>query len=344
MIRFECDYTEGAHPAILEQLLSSNLEQLPGYSDDTYCKQATKKILSACNTPNAAVHFLSGGTQANLVMISSILRPHQGVISASSGHINVHEGGAIEASGHKVLSIPSASGKIDASQVEALYHSHYSDSSREHMVQPGMVYISHPTENGTTYTKKELYELSSLCKKLSLPLYLDGARLAYALAMPDNDISLSDIATCCDAFYIGGTKCGALLGEAIVITNPLLNEDFRYHMKLRGAVLAKGRLIGIQFDTLFEDDLYMKLGKHAVTLALQIKEAFAKKGISFLFDSATNQQFPILENDFIDYLSKKYTFTVWQEMDSEKKAVRFCTSWATSSENVAALLNDIALY
>lgn len=343
MIRFECDYLEGAHPKIIEALTKTNLEQTPGYGMDKHCENARSLIRQACNAPAADVHFLVGGTQTNAVVISSILRPHQGVICADTGHINVHETGAIEAVGHKVLPLKSTDGKLSASQIEALIQAHFNDADHEHIVQPGMVYLSQPTENGTLYTKEELTKISLTCRAHSLPLYVDGARLGYGLASPANDISLPDLASLCDAFYIGGTKVGALLGEAVVLLNPALKQDFRYLIKQKGGMLAKGRLLGIQFETLFTDALYFEISKHAVSLALTLKEAFVKKGIHLLYDSFTNQQFPILEQDKIRILEKNYAFSLWSPLDGSRSALRFCTSWATSKEHVEKLCRDIQM-
>lgn len=343
MIRFECDYLEGAHPKIIEALTKTNLEQTPGYGTDKHCENARSLIRQACNAPAADVHFLVGGTQTNAVVISSILRPHQGVICADTGHINVHETGAIEAVGHKVLPLKSTDGKLSASQIEALIQAHFKDADHEHIVQPGMVYLSQPTENGTLYTKEELTKISLTCRAHSLPLYVDGARLGYGLASPANDISLPDLASLCDAFYIGGTKVGALLGEAVVLLNPALKQDFRYLIKQKGGMLAKGRLLGIQFETLFTDALYFEISKHAVSLALTLKEAFVKKGIHLLYDSFTNQQFPILEQDKIRILEKNYAFSLWNPLDGTRSALRFCTSWATSKEHVEKLCRDIQM-
>lgn len=342
MIHFECDYTEGAHPLILDKLIATNLEQTTGYGQDPYCETARAYIKKACHAPDADVHFLVGGTQTNMTVIASILRPYQGVIAASSGHINVHETGAIEATGHKVLPIPSEDGKITASQIKSLYDAHYNDGSREHTIQPGIVYISQPTENGTLYTRQELTDIYILCKACGLPLFLDGARLGYGLMAPSNDLSLEDIARLTDVFYIGGTKVGALFGEAVVIVNNNLKKDFRYHIKQRGGMLAKGRLLGIQFETLFENDLYYTISKHAITEALRIKEAFMQKGFRFLYDSDTNQQFPILSRKAFDTLSKNYCFNFWEELSKDEIAVRFCTSWATKTDDVTNLLLDIA--
>ncbi|MGG1662074.1 threonine aldolase family protein [Brevibacillus sp. NRS-1366] len=341
MIRFECDYTEGAHKRILERLFETNEEQTPGYGMDEHCEKARAYIRKACDAENADIHFLVGGTQTNTTIIASILRPHQGAVSAVSGHIAVHETGAIEATGHKVLTLPSDDGKIQAEQVKELYDAHWNDVTHEHMVQPGLVYISHPTENGTTYSKSELEALSKVCRECGLPLVLDGARLGYGLASKDSDLSLADIARLCDVFYIGGTKIGALLGEAVVIMNDAVKKDFRYMIKQNGGLLAKGRLLGIQFETLFEDGLYYEISNHAVDMAMMIREAFADKGVSFRYESTTNQQFPILPNDLLIELGKKYSFSLWEKVDATHSAVRFCTSWATRKENVELLIEDI---
>jgi len=341
MIRFESDYLEGAHPLIIKRLAETNMEQTPGYGTDVHCENARELIRRACAAMDADVHFLVGGTQTNAVVIASVLRPHQGVICASTGHINVHETGAVEARGHKVLPIPSTDGKLTAASIRAYYDAHHTDSDREHIVQPGMVYLSHPTENGTTYSAKELEEISSLCRQLSLPLYLDGARLSYGLAVPGNDLTLEMIARLCDIFYIGGTKTGALFGEAVVITSPALKKDFRYLVKQQGAMLAKGRLLGIQFETLFTDGLYLQIAKGAVELALQIRKAFSDKGIPFYYDSYTNQQFPILTEAQIKSLEASYSFSRWTRLDDGRIVVRFCTSWATKAEYVKQLCEEI---
>lgn len=343
MIRFECDYLEGAHPKIIERLIQTNLEQTPGYSEDIYCDKAREKIRAVCEAYDADVHFLVGGTQTNTIVIDSILRSYQGVLCAETGHINCHETGAIESTGHKVLPLTSLDGKITEEQVRKALENHYNDESHEHIVQPGMVYISNPTENGTLYTKSELEKLSKVCRENNLPLFLDGARLGYGLSAKINDLFLPDISKLCDVFYIGGTKVGALFGEAVVITNPNLKKDFRYYIKQRGGMLAKGRLLGIQFLTLFEDDLYFNIAKHANDLALKIKSAFLKKGYELLYDSYTNQQYPIIPNDKLEVLRKKYSFSTWENVGNEMTAVRFCTSWATKEENIRILLKDIEI-
>ena len=339
MILFECDYNEGAHEKIMQRLLETNYEQTPGYSEDHYCDSAREKIKAACGCPEAAVHFLVGGTQANATVIGSILRAHQGVISAASGHINVHETGAIEALGHKVLGLAHKDGKICAQQVRDYVAEHYADSAFEHVVQPGMVYISHPTEMGTLYTLQELTELSEACRELDLPLFVDGARLGYGLAA--GDVTLRDMAKLADVFYIGGTKCGALFGEAVVITKKELQKDFRYHIKQRGGMLAKGRLLGLQFDTLFTDGLYEKITGHAVQQALRIRAAFEAKGIQMYFNSPSNQQFPVLTQQQMNVLGEEFSFTHWAKVDDAHHAVRFCTSWATKDESVDQLIAAI---
>ncbi|MBQ9765280.1 MAG: low specificity L-threonine aldolase [Lachnospiraceae bacterium] len=341
MIRFNCDYSEGAHEKILQRLVETNMEQTPGYGEDVHCDRARKLIKEACNAPEADVHFLVGGTQTNLTVIAAALRPHQGVIAADSGHINVHETGSIEACGHKVLTLPTSDGKITAKQVDECYNAHINDESFEHMVQPKMVYISNPTELGTIYSKDELEELSKVCKNNGLYLFMDGARLGYGLASTANTLSLEDIARLCDVFYIGGTKVGALFGEAVVITNNMLKPDFRYLIKQKGGMLAKGRLLGIQFEVLFENNLYMEISEYAAKLADELRDAFAKAGYSFLVDSPTNQIFVIMPDKKLDELRAKYSFSYQQRIDENHSAVRFCTSWATRREDVEALIKDI---
>lgn len=342
MIRFECDYTEGAHPRIIEALARTNMEQTKGYGEDEHCAKAREFIRKKCECPDADVHFLVGGTQANMTVIAATLRPHQGVISAESGHINVHETGAVESTGHKILALPSQDGKITAEQIAGLCEEHLHDESFEHVVQPGMVYISNPTENGTLYNKKELSEISEVCRKYGLPLFLDGARLGYGLMAEGNDITMQDLAQLCDVFYIGGTKVGALFGEAVVIINDAIKKDFRYFVKQKGGMLAKGRLLGIQFEELFRDDLYMEVSAHADRLAMKIRKAFEEKNISFAYESVTNQQFPILTYDMAMTLAKKYSFSMNEaELKKGPAKVRFCTSWATKEENVDELIADI---
>ena len=341
MIRFDCDYLEGAHPAILQKLIETNMDQTIGYEVDPYCEAAAEKIRAACACPGAAVHFLVGGTQTNTTVIYSLLRPWEGVLSADTGHINCHESGAIEGTGHKVIALPGQDGKLTAEMVENAFEAWKADASWEHIVKPGMVYISHPTETGTLYTLAELTALSETCRRLRLPLYLDGARLGYGLAAEGTDITLPDVARLCDIFYIGGTKVGALFGEALVIPDPALIPDIRSLIKQRGGLLAKGRLLGIQFDVLFTDGLYFKLGKHAMDLARTLREGFAAKGYSFMCDSPTNQQFPILSYEQIERLSKDFSFDDYGPADAHHRYVRFCTSWATTEENVQRLLEAI---
>ncbi|MBQ6614462.1 MAG: aminotransferase class V-fold PLP-dependent enzyme [Clostridia bacterium] len=341
MHNFQCDYTEGAHKKIIDALVRTNMEQTPGYGMDDYCTSAREKIRLACNAPAADVHFLVGGTQTNTTVISSLLRPYQGAVSADAGHIAVHETGAIESTGHKVLCLKSENGKISAAQIENFVTAHIKCETAEHEVQPGMVYISLPTECGTLYSKKELSDIYTVCKKHDLPFYIDGARLGYGLADPNCDITLSDLAKLCDIFYIGGTKCGSLFGEAVVICNEKYKKDFRYMIKRHGGMFAKGRLLGIQFDTLFTDDLYLEITKGAVEKALRIREAFAKRGIKFFGASTSNQQFPILTSEQVDFLSKNSLPEFWCNADGGKKVVRFCTSWATTEESVATLISDI---
>lgn len=341
MIRFESDYTQGAVPEIINKLAETNLEQTPGYGTDKYCQSAAEKIKKKINCENADVHFLVGGTQTNLLFISAVLRPHQGVISSSVGHIHVHETGSIENCGHKILPIDSFDGKIEATAIDKMITAHYADSNFEHTVQPGMVYLSFPTENGAIYNKAELKAIYDVCKKHSVFLFIDGARLGYGLASEECDIAYSELPLLCDAFYIGGTKVGALFGEALVITNDACKKDFRYIEKQKGAMLAKGRLLGIQFDTLFTDDLYEKISTHAIKLAMEIKSAFVKKNIPLFYDSYTNQQFPCLTKQQYEKLSENFVTSYWCA-DGERTVVRFCTSWATDRKDVDTLLKTIS--
>lgn len=341
MIRFDCDYSEGAHERILKKLMETNLEQTPGYGEDHYCEEAAAIIRRLCAREDAQVHFLVGGTQANTTVIAAALRPHEGVVAAVTGHVNVHESGAIEATGHKVLTLPSEDGKVTAAQVEGLYLAHIQDESYEHMVKPGMVYVSNPTELGTIYKKAELEALYTVCQRHGLYLFVDGARLVYGLEAQGNDLDLPALAASCDVFYIGGTKAGALFGEAVVITNENLKADFRYHIKQRGGMLAKGRLLGIQFGELLRDGLYRKLGRHADSLADRLRNACEEKGLPFLVENTTNQIFPIMPDQVLDQWKDKYSFTNQGRVDESHTAVRFCTSWATRAEDVDALVQDI---
>ena len=340
MIYFNNDYSEGAHPKILEKLNETNFEQSLGYAEDEYCENAKKLIKKACKNEDVDIHFLVGGTQCNLTFISSALRPHQAVISADTGHINTHETGAIEATGHKVISL-SSNGKLTALQIEDCILSHINDTVREHTVQPKMVYISNSSENGLVYTKTELQNISDVCKKYSLIFYLDGARLGYAMASEKSDIGFEDLCNLCDAFYIGGTKQGAMFGEALVLCKDNLKEDFRYHIKQKGGMLAKGRLLGIQFSCLFTDNLYLELGLKAVKQAYKIAETLESFDIKLSSKCETNQVFPILSKQQYETLSKDYALSLWEKMDNEKYIVRICTSWATKDENIDLLLNDI---
>lgn len=341
MIRFECDYGEGAHPKILEAMVESNLEQTAGYGLDPHCDHARALIRQACQAPEAAVEFLVGGTQANATVIAAILRPYQGALCAQTGHINIHETGAIEASGHKVLPLPAKDGKITAQEIRRACEEHWGDATHEHMVQPGLVYLSQPTEEGTLYTLSELEDIRKACDEYHLPLYIDGARCGYGLGAEENDVTLPDLARLASVFYIGGTKVGALFGEAVVIPDPAIQKDFRYMIKRMGGMLAKGRLLGIQFEVLFQDGLYEQLGRRAVVLAKKLEEAFAAKGIPMLHHTLTNQQFPILTKAQRDKLEEKYAFSFWRQLDEDRAAVRFCTSWATREEDVDALVADI---
>ena len=341
MIQFQCDYNEGAHPKVMQRLLDTNMEQTVGYGEDHYCESARQLIRKACGNDNLQVHFLVGGTQTNTTVIAHLLRPHQGVIAAESGHISVHETGAIEHTGHKVLALPAHEGKITAELVEHLVLEHRADSSFEHTVQPGMVYISFPTEFGTLYSRAELEALQQVCNKYTLPLFIDGARLGYGLASPACDVTLSDIARLADVFYIGGTKVGALFGEAVVSKSDMLMRDFRYSIKQHGGMLAKGRLLGLQFEALFTDNLYLDISRHAVSEALRIKEALQEMGVPFLMESFTNQQFPILPNEIVARLSDTFFFTPWQRVSDTHTAIRICTSWGTTTENVNLLIDAL---
>lgn len=341
MLSFENDYLEGAHEKVLQRLIETNRIQAPGYGFDQFTDQAIQQIKHKIKCPGATIRFLVGGTQTNQVVINSMLESYEGVISAETGHVAVHEGGAIEYSGHKVLTIPSSEGKITANGVEDYIETFNSDFKRDHMVFPGMVYISHPTEYGTLYSKSELEALSNVCRKHNLPLFMDGARLGYGLMSDHSDMTIEDVANYCDIFYIGGTKIGALCGEAVVFTKQNEPKHFTTRIKHHGALLAKGRLTGIQFLELFTDDLYFKISRHAIEMANKMKEGFLKKGYRLYFDSPTNQQFFILSNDKINELKQKVKFAVWEKYDDQHRVVRFATSWATTEENVNRLLELI---
>ena len=341
MIYFNNDYAEGCHENVLGALIRTNMEQTPGYGQDHHCASAAAKIRKLCGREDADVHFLVGGTQTNLTVIDAALRPHQGALCAVTGHINVHETGAVEATGHKVLPLPSEDGKITAQQVRNAVRLHREDGSFEHMAQPKLVYISHPTELGTLYTRQELLDLGNACKELGLYLFLDGARLGYGLCAAGTDVTMEDIAGVCDVFYIGGTKVGALFGEAVVITNPALKEDFRYLIKQHGGMLAKGRLLGVQFDALLEDDLYFQISAHADKLADTIRETLDALKVPYLVPGITNQIFPILPDAVLEELAKTICFTEMERVDESHRAIRFCTSWATTEENVRVLTDTL---
>ena len=338
MIRLNCDYLEGAHPRILERLSQTNMTQTPGYGEDEFCQSARALLRQRCQAPGADVHFLVGGTQTNLIVLAAVLKPYQ---AAETAHIATHETGAIEAGGHKVLALPAADGKITAEQVAKACLAHFSDEAHEHLVMPGALYISQPTELGTLYSRAELQALREVSREWNLTFYIDGARLGYGMAAPENDVDLPCLAQLCDAFYIGGTKQGALFGEALLILKDELKRDFRYLIKQRGAMLAKGRLLGIQFDELFRDGLYEELSRHAVALAKELREALTEKGYPFLVNSPTNQLFPILPDAHLDALRGEYAFSYQCRVDESHSAVRFCTSWATRPEDVRQLIADL---
>ena len=337
MVSFECDYIAGAHPEILRRLEETNLEALPGYGFDKYTEIAKEKIKAVCGCPSAEVELLVGGTQTNAIIISTMLRDWEGVIAADSGHVSVHESGAIEHSGHKVIELPAEDGKLRADAVRKYIEKFYADATHDHMVFPGMVYISHPTEPGTLYSKKELTELAELCREYGIPLYLDGARLGYGLMSKASDMSLADIAELCDVFYIGGTKVGALCGEAVVFTKGNKPEHFMTSVKKRGGLLAKGRLLGVQFDALFTDDLYFKISRHAIDMAERVKEIIKDKGWQVYMDSPTNQQLILMDEEQMAELGKSVLFDRWGISDDGRTIVRLATSWSTTEEDIKML-------
>ena len=337
MIYFNNDYAEGCHPKVLEALIKTNMEQAPGYGTDDHCRSAADRIRSLCKDSTLAVHFLVGGTQANLTVIDAALRPHQGVVGADTAHINVHETGAVEATGHKVLWLPGQDGKITAEQIRACVLEHRTNESFEHTVQPKMVYLSNPTELGTLYSLHELEEISSACRELGLYLFVDGARLGYGLMAEGTDVTLADIARLTDVFYIGGTKVGALCGEAVVFPHGA-PAHFMTMVKQQGALLAKGRLLGIQFDVLFTDDLYTKISKNAIDTANALKKGLAAKGYRFFMDSPTNQVFVILDNTQLAALEGRAKFGFWEKFDDSHTVVRIATSWATCMEEIEQLI------
>lgn len=343
MLHFDCDYMEGAHPEVMRRLMETNLEQTPGYGNDRYTANAGRLILDACGlTENEGrVFMLVGGTQTNSAVIDGLLAKHEGVLAADTAHINIHEAGAIEATGHKVLTLPSHDGKVMAEDVERFIQDFQADESRSHIVAPGMVYISHPTELGTLYSLAELEALGRVCRNAGIPLYMDGARLFCGLAADGTDVTLKDIARLCDVFYIGGTKSGILFGEAVVVTRPDLLRHFTPLVKQHGALLAKGRILGVQFETLFTGGLHMEISRHAVRMALKLKKAFTDNGYRLFIDSPTNQQFVYLPDDEIDRLRETATFELWGPRKDTETPARFVTSWATREEDVDEFIRHL---
>ncbi|MBQ9550035.1 MAG: low specificity L-threonine aldolase [Lachnospiraceae bacterium] len=340
-LSFGCDYSKGAHPLIMERMVKTNLMETPGYGSDEITVSARNRVRMACNCEAAVVEFLIGGTQTNAVMTDALLNNCQGVISAETGHISVHEAGAIEAGGHKVLSLPHSLGKLSPGTVEAYLKDYYNDANHEHMVIPGMIYLSHPTEYGTLYSVDELRSFREICDNYGISLYVDGARLAYALACPENDVTLPDLAALCDAFYIGGTKCGALFGEAVVVPDPERIPHLFTLIKQHGALLAKGRLLGIQFDELFRDDLYLRIGEPAIKAADRIRKALTEKGYRLHFGSPTNQIFCILENRLLKAIEEKVEYGFWEKYDDNHTVIRLATDWGTTEEDTTALINAL---
>ena len=334
---FVNDYGEGCHSKVLEKLMETNMEHLAGYGSDKYCESAKEKIRKACDCPEADIWFISGGTQTNAIVISALLKSYEGVVSAVTGHINGHEAGAVEHLGRKVLPLPQHEGKICACELKEMLRTFYGDANHEHMVFPGMVYISHPTEYGTLYTKEELTAVSDVCREYDIPLFMDGARMGYGLMSYQTDVTLADIAKLCDVFYIGGTKVGALCGEAVVFTRGNMPRHFLAIVKQNGALLAKGRLMGVQFDTLFTDNLYFDISRHAIDMAEELKKVFREKGYRFFIDSPTNQQFIVLENEKMQALSQHVDFSFWEKLDDDHTVVRFAASWATKKEDIDKL-------
>ena len=337
MLSFTCDYSEGACPEILRRLGETNLEQLPGYGEDKYSESAKEKVRSVCGAPDADVFFLVGGTQTNSTIIATMLRDFEGVVAAETGHVALHEAGAVEYTGHKVLTIPGHHGKIDTDELSAFMETFFADANHEHMVLPGMVYISFPTEYGTIYTKEELDRIYKVCREADIPLFIDGARLAYGLAGDGCDLTIKDLAERCDVFYLGGTKVGALCGEAVVFPRGNAPAHFMTMVKQHGALLAKGRLLGVQFDTLMTGGLYFRLGENAVAMARRLRGILRYSGLPFYLESPTNQQFIILEEEQVEALSDKVAFDFWEKIDDNRTVVRFCTSWATTDEQLDEL-------
>jgi len=339
MLYFANDYTEGACKEILNALIKTNDEKLSGYGTDKYSASAKEKIKKACKNDNIDIYFLTGGTQTNAVVIAALLKSYEGVIAVETGHINVHESGAIEMTGHKVLTLPHHKGKMNADELKEYIKTFYNDQNREHMVYPGMVYISHPTEYGTLYTREELLKINKVCQNYDIPLFLDGARLGYGLVAENTDVDLEFLCKVCDVFYIGGTKIGALSGEAIVFTHNNAPKNFVAFIKQHGALPAKGRLLGVQFDTLFTDDLYFRISRHAIEMSEILKRELQEKGYRFYFESPTNQQFVIVENSKMEELSKRVVFSFWGKYDENHTVIRFATSWATKREDVEKLMD-----
>ena len=337
MVSFESDYIAGAHPEVLKKLIETNLEPLSGYGADPYCESARQKIREAVGLPEAEVFFLAGGTQTNAVVISAMLADYEGVVAARTGHISVHEAGAVEYTGHEVLELPHTEGKIRPPVLADYLETFFADENREHMTFPGMVYISHPTEYGTLYTKEELTGLSEICRRRGIPLFMDGARLGYGLMSRETDVTPRDIAALCDVFYIGGTKVGALCGEAVVFTRHNMPRHMLTSVKKRGALLAKGRLLGVQFDALFTDDLYFRIGRYAIDMAEKLKAIFRARNIPFFIQSPTNQQFVVLENRRLEQIGRRAAFSFWEKTDDTHSVVRFATSWSTTEEDLRAL-------
>ena len=337
MISFTCDYIEGAHPAILNRLIETNMTQVEGYGEDPFCENARKRIRQATGCPDADVFFLVGGTQTNSTVIDAVLRRYEGVIAVETGHIAVHESGAVEFSGHKVITLPNHLGKMDPAELRQYLEHFHGDPTWPHMVYPGMVYISFPTEYGTIYSLDELKAIKAICEEYEIPLFIDGARLGYGLASPAADVDLKTLASLCDVFYIGGTKVGALCGEAVVFPKGNAPRQFFTIIKQHGALLAKGRLLGIQFDTLFTNNLYLNIAQHAIDMAMDMKRMFESKGIEFYIDSPTNQQFPILTQEQMDALEGQIAFEVWDKLPDGRFITRFATSWATPIEHIDIL-------
>ena len=337
-LAFTSDYMEGCHPAVLDALAATNLVSVQGYGEDPFCRAAEQKILSACGCPDGEVRFLTGGTQTNALLVDCLTEPWQGVFAAETGHISVHEAGAVEFTGHKVLALPHTDGKISAEAVRKYCKDFLADPNHEHMVEPGLVYISHPTEYGTLYSKAELTALHEVCAEAGIPLYLDGARLAYALAAPENDVTLPDLARLCDVFYIGGTKCGALCGEAVVLPKKGSISHFTTRIKQHGALLAKGRVLGVQFDALFTDGLYERIGAPALESAARIKEKLRACGFPLFLENPTNQVFFVLANDRMERLAETVEFGYMEKYDDTHSVLRFATAWSTTPEKTDALL------